>query len=358
MSDEIVEDTLDVVDGPEVEITDAPTMDDTIRNTLAEIEARGTETEETAEQKAGRTANRLRDDKGRLLPGKKESAPEPAQEVEASTAPLEVAALVAEPITVPPEVQRLGLRKDEAQAFAAAPEVLKNALIRRSEEMHKGMEPLRQRAQAAEAFERALQPFAQTIQASGLPAHEAVNRLFAGEHGLRYGNDDQKAVHAINMIKSYGIDLNRIFQIASGQHQPQVQPVQQPVAQPNINELVNAEVEKRFLQQEINQFAANHEHFDTLKPIIGSLLDSGAAQGLEDAYTQALRAHPTLGQEWVAQQLSTAENQRKQEAAQRTQAAKAAAAVNISKRGTAPVKRAVGTMDETIRLEAERLGLI
>jgi len=34
--------------------------------------------EETPEQKAGRTANRLRDDKGRLLPGKKETATAPA----------------------------------------------------------------------------------------------------------------------------------------------------------------------------------------------------------------------------------------------------------------------------------------
>ena len=332
-------------------------MDDTIRETLAAIEAR--EAPEETEQ-AGRTANRLRDEKGRLLPGVKDAAPQdikPEQTVASEPPPAEAP---AEAATVPAEIQRLGLRKDEAAAFAAAPEVLKNALIRRSEEMHKGLEPLRNKAQSADNFERALQPFMQTIQQTGLSPHEAVNRLFTGEHGLRYGNDDQKAVHAMNMLKSYGIDLNRVFQIASGQYQPQVQPVQQPVPQQNITELVNAEVEKRFLQQEIDRFASDqkYQHFETLKPLMGSLLDSGVATGLSDAYDQALRAHPTLGQEWMTQQLSAAEEKRKQDAVQRTQAAKHAASVNVAKRGATPAKRAVGTMDETIRAEAERLGLL
>ena len=363
MSEELVGETPEeaIVEAPEsTEASAEPkSMDDTLRETLATIEAREAP-EETPEQKAGRTANRLRDEKGRLLPGVKDAAP---QETKPEETVISEPTPAVEPVAaapVPPEVQRLGLRKEEAAAFAAAPEVLKNALIRRSEEMHKGLEPLRQKAQAAENYERALQPFMQTIQQSGLPAHEAVNRLFAGEHGLRYGSDDQKAVHALNMIKSYGIDVNRLFQIASGQYQPQVQPVQQPVAQPNITELVNAEVEKRFLQQEIDRFASDpqYKHFETLKPLMGSLLDSGAATSLSDAYEQALRAHPTLGQEWITQQLSAAEEKRKQEAAQRAQAAKQAAAVNISRKGTTPAKRPIGTMEETIRATAERLGVI
>lgn len=361
MSEELVGETPEeaIVDAPETPEASAEpkSMEDTIRETYDKLQA----TEETPEEteSAGRTANRLRDEKGRLLPGKKDAAPQDdkPEETAASEAPAEAP---AEAAPVPPEIQRLGLRKEEAAAFAAAPDVLKNALIRRSEEMHRGLEPLRQKAQSAEQFERALQPFMQTIQQSGLPPHEAVNRLFAGEHGLRYGSDDQKAVHALNMIKSYGIDVNRLFQIASGQYQPQVQPVQQPVAQPNIQELVNAEVEKRFLQQEIDRFKADpqYKHFETLKPLMGSLLDSGAATSLSDAYEQALRAHPTLGQEWMTQQLSAAEEKRKQEAAQRAQAAKQAAAVNVARKGVAPAKRPIGTMEETIRATAERLGVI
>ncbi len=50
--------------------------------------------------------------------------------------------------------------------------------------------------------------------------------------------------------------------------------------------------------------------------------------------------------------------QRRAEAVQKATAAKAAAAVNVSRKGALPSAKAIGTMDDTIRETAEKLGLI
>jgi len=91
---------------------------------------------------------------------------------------------------------------------------------------------------------------------------------------------------------------------------------------------------------------------------MASLLTSGAAEGLEDAYDQAIRAHPTHGAAWLAKQLADAEATRKAEAQRKAKDARQAAAVNVPRRGTLQAAKPVGSMEDTIRDEATRLGLI
>lgn len=339
---------------PQIDANDAPTMEDTIAATLAEINARG-ETGDDAEVTASDevTDSRVRDASGRYAP-KDAAAPEAApvdQQVEAA------------PVSVPPEVQRLGLRKEAAEAFAKADPVLREEFLRRSEEMHRGLEQYREKATLGQTFEQTMAPYMQTIQSTGLQPQECFRQLLESDKTFRYGDADTKAVHALQMVRAYGIDLNKVFQIATGQYAPASQPVQAPqqqaAPQQDISAIVEQAIEQRTLKQEIASFGSQpgHEHFEELKPLIASLLSNGSAQGLVDAYDQALRAHPVYGKEWLAKQLSDQENARKTTAANKAQEARRAAAVNVSKRGTMPAAKPVGTMDDTIRETAQRLGM-
>jgi hypothetical protein len=327
------------------------TMEDTITETLAAINARESEPQpepdleaETAEEKA----ERLRDEKGRFA--KKDEPP-----AEITETPLEPQAQA--PAVVPPELQKLGLRKEEAEALANNPVAL-NAFMRRAEEQRQGFERIRPHVELGQQMEQAMSPFMQTIQQTGLPPAEAVGRVLAAEHGFRYGNDDQRAVHALNVLQSYNIDLNRLFSIASGQHQPQVQPLQVPQApQPDPRDLVRQELDGYFLQQEIARSAQGKEHFDELRPLMASLLENGAAQTLDEAYTQALMAHPTYGKEMVAKQLADAEEKRRSEAKAKAMQARQAASVNLPRKGANAPARAVGSMEDTIRAAAQSLGI-
>lgn len=351
-------------------------MDDTIAQTWADIQARNTSAEGIDEAAASAPASttRPRDEQGKFTsrePAEQSAKPsvdEQQPEHHASAAPTDATQQSQQQAQEVPAWMQMGLRKEEAEAVARAPKEAQDAFARRMRESQEGLKRLHDqlgpRAQLGDSYEQALAPFMPTIQRLGVQPQEALQSLFAAEHGLRYGNDQQRATHALNVLNSYQIPLQTLFAIASGQQAPAQQQVAVPQVQQqpqnDINHVVDEAVEARFLQREIAQFQSQpgHEHFEELKPLMASLLTSGSAEGLADAYDQALRAHPVHGQAWLAKQLADANAQRKAETQRKAQDARRGAAVNVSRRGTLPAAKAIGSMEDTIRDEASRLGLI
>jgi len=329
-------------------------MEDTIAATWEAIQARDSGEEEVTEEPESRT----RDEQGKFKAKEQEEAPEQTQQIEQTQQTTEQGQV--------PGWMQMGLRKAEAEAVAKAPKEAQEAFERRMRESQEGLkrmhEQLGPKAQAADQFEQAIAPFKQTMAQLGVEPHIAVQNVLAAEHGLRYGNEQQRATHALQLMNSYGINLNTLFAIASGNQSPAQQQVAipQPQQQRDFSSAVDEAVEARFAQQEIAQFASQpgHEHFEELRPLMASLMTSGAAQKLDDAYDQALRAHPVHGQAWLTKQLADQEAQRKAEATKKAQEARRAAAPNVARRGTLPAAKAVGTIDDTIRETAQRLGLI
>lgn len=357
MADQLDEDTPVEEVAPEAE-QEAPSMDDTIRKTLAEIESRGSQDEpETEEQKA----ERARDEKGRFAAKEaaQEQKPEAAQEAPVQAQPDPVAA----PITVPPEVQRLGLRKDEAEAFAQASEQVKAAFIRRSEEMHRGIEQFREKAQFGDQMTQAIQPYAQTIQSLGVHPAVAVQKLMAADHSLRYGSPEQKMQMIATIARDYGVDLSGGIPEAP-RVDPNVSALQQQVQQLTgwIQEQKHGEERRQMetLNSEIHRFASDpaNKHFEAVKQDMAGLLQAGIVQTLQEAYDRAVYANPATRAQMLAEQQAQVEAKRKADIAAKAQEAKRAAAVNVARRGSQPAKRPVGTMEDTIRAEAERLGVL
>jgi hypothetical protein len=350
MSDEIDLSTEGEVIEPVVEAQETKSMDDTIRETLDAINARGEENEEQAEQ-------RMRDERGRFA--KKEEQ----QEIVAE----ETAPVVEEPpVTVPPELQKLGLRKEEAEAFAKASPEVQQAFMRRSEEMHRGLEQFRERAQLAEAWHQAITPYMATIQAAGVHPIQAAQHLFAADHALRYGTPDQKLGMLHKIASDYGIDMSQAQEYAA--NQPTVDPrytaLEQRVAQQEayIQQQNQAREwqERQQLDSEVERFKSDpsHIYFEQVRSDMAGLLQAGLASDLKDAYEKAIYANPTVRAQVLAKQQAEDTEKARKEAAQRAHAAKQAAAVNLPKKGALPAARAIGSMDDTIRQEAERLGLI
>lgn len=337
MADEQIVDTHD----------DAPSMDDTIRATLAEINARyeleADEPEETAEERA----ERVRDEKGRFAAKQQEETqPETPPEVEP----------VEEPV-LSPEVQRLGLRKEEAAEWAKASPVLQQALLRRSEEMHKGLEQYRGAAQFAQKIAQAFQPYEHTLQQLGVSHEVAVSRLLEADNTLRYGSPEQKAHALASLAYQYGIDIGQVQ--ATPAPDPQVHALQSELNQLRgiINDFQRTQQEREqgTLNSEIAKFAEGREHFEQVREDMAALLQAGRAKDLSDAYEQAVWANPQTRAAMLAKQ--QAEVAAKVEAERKAQEAKKANAVNVPRRGSVPAGAPTGTMDDTIRATAQRLGL-
>ncbi len=330
----------EVVDTEEVEVVEeAPkSMDDTIRETYEKLQAE----------------ERARDEKGRFVAQESQQ-----EEVKEEVTP-EVTPEPVVPPVVPPEVQRLGLKKEEAEAYAQAPEILKQAFIRRSEEMHKGLDQFRQKAQFGAQMEQVITPYMQHIQAMGATPEVAVSRLLNAEAQLRYGTPEQKQAMFYNLAQDYGVQLNGEMP----QVDPNVSVLQQQIQQLTgwIQEKQRTDEQRQqeSLNSEIQRFASDpsHKHFEAVRNDMAALLQGGVVQTLQEAYDRAVYANPNTRALMLAEQQAQAEEKRKQELAQKAQEAKKAAAVNVPKKGKLAVKRPIGTMDDTIRETAERLGLI
>jgi hypothetical protein len=356
MNEEIDLSTEEEVIEPVVEAkTETKSMDDTIRETLEQINTRGQETEEQAEQ-------RLRDEKGRFAKKSEENPPEiPVEPTE--TLP-EEPKVITEP-SVSPELQKLGLRKEEAEAISANP-VAMQAFIRRSEEMHKGLEQYKEKAQFADVIGQVLSPYMHTIQAAGVHPAQAVQHLFAADHALRYGNQQQKLDMMHKIARDYGIDISQAQEYSASQPQvdPQVDQLKSELQQMRswIQQQNQAREwqERQQLDSEIERFKSDpsHIYFEQVRGDMAGLLQAGLASDLKDAYEKAIYANSTVRSQVLAKQQAEDTEKAKREAAQKAQAAKQAAAVNVPKKGSLPAKKPVGSMEDTIREKAIELGII
>src|SRR5882762_3315947 len=319
-------------------------MDDTIRESLRAINERNTE--ETTDTGLPATkalpeapeeaAQRIRDEQGKFAKGVSPAATE--------TDP------ATDPVTtgIPKELQTLGLRKDEAAAFAAAPEILKQAFMRRSQEMHQGVEQYRQAAQFTQSMEKVMTPYAATLQSLNIPPDKAVAELMAADHKLRYGQPAEKMAFWRQLAQNYGIDLNTAA--LPQEQQPQIDPhlnslqqqVQQLTSHIQSQEMMAQQQVTDRLNSEIAAFKADplHSHFDAVQGHMAALLHAGQAKDLADAYEQSVYANSTTRTLMLQQQ----EMAQRAEATQRAQAAKKAASVNTRQRASMPATKPIGSM--------------
>ena len=112
------------------------------------------------------------------------------------------------------------------------------------------------------------------------------------------------------------------------------------------------------LNSEIARFAQGKDHFDAVREDMAALLQAGRAQTLDDAYQMAIWANPATRAALIAKQQQEQDAARKANADLKAKDARKASAVNIPRRGSLAATAPKGTMEDTIRAEATRLGLI
>ena len=264
-------------------------------------------------------------------------------------------AALAELDKLPPEVQRAFIAEDK----------------RREENFHKGIEQYRTGHTAAREWDEVITPYRATIDQFQVKPQEAVKQLLATDHILRYGQPHQKIGTVLQVLQNYGINPVDLAAIVQGNTQqepqdPQYQALNQRLSQFEQAQLaqqrqaeqarMQAERETQTtIQSQIEAFASDpdHEHFELLKPMMGGLLQTGQAKDLTEAYDMAFKAHPQTANIWIAQQQKQWADSRK------AAASKAKQVTNVRSNGRASTAKptTAATMEETIRLTAEKLGL-
>lgn len=326
---------------PEVEEVSAAepiSMDDTIRNTLRELQAKGSDVgTEDAPTEAAEKPAKARDDAGKFA-AKTPTEPEPTID------PLE-------PEFVAPNTWR----KEAAGKLANADPEIRAEVAKREADFHKGIESYKAKANYADSMERVIAPHAETLRNMGVSPDVAVSALFEADHKLRYSPPDQKLQHFAELARSYGVDLGQAANLP--QPDPQAYAMQQRVQQLEgwikQQSLMGEQQKEAALNSDISNFAADpsHSHFETVRGHMAALLQAGQAADLKDAYEQAVWANPQTRALMVAKQQTEARDKANQAA----QAAKKAASVNTRARPSMPISQPIGSMDDTIRSTLRRL---
>ncbi len=242
-------------------------------------------------------------------------------------------------------------RPEAAAKFATLPPEVQQEVLKREEDIFKGLESYKADASIGKALKGIVQPYMQIFQAQGVDPMQQVSGLMRAHVALATGTPEQKQQFFQHLAKEYGVDLGAEAPYID----PQVAGLQKQLAdlQSRLNgrEQQEAAEARNKLQAEIDTFASDpaHQYFDEVANDIAGLLRSGAAKDLKDAYEKAIWANPITRAKEQARLTADADAKAKAEAAEKAKQARKATGANVKSSakaasGTAPL----GSIDDTL----------
>jgi hypothetical protein len=226
-------------------------------------------------------------------------------------------------------------KKDYHDVWQTADDRMKEYAWQREEQMKAGVQPLMEKARLADQFQEVLNPYMDTIRGLNIEPTQAVKALMEADHALRFSDPQQKQQLFMRLAQQYGVTLGGELQ--QQPFDPNISALQQELNRVR-GEVMSwkeqqEQVQNQSLLGEINSFAMKAEHFEEARPTMISLLQSGVAATLEEAYEKAIRLDDNLYQQVQQSRQAQVETQQKVVA---NQAAKKARAAAVSVRSAAP----------------------
>lgn len=261
-------------------------------------------------------ATRARDEAGRF------AAKAPAEPAPEPIAPV--------PEAAPTRQAPSSWKKEAAAEFAKLPQHVQDEVLRREGDFHKGIEGFKSHADAGRAYQKALEPYQETLKSLGVDGVTAVSELMKADHVLRNAPESVKFQKLMELARVYRIDLQKQFSPDVARYEQELFTTREQLKQlqSQTQESTNAS-----LNSEIERFksAPGHELFEEVRVHMASLLSGGVATDLEDAYQQAVFANPQTRTSLLEQQKAKAAEEA------RVQRARAASG---SVRGSSPASGA------------------
>jgi gas vesicle protein len=305
--------------------TPAPSLRETIEKARDEAIEKETIVKEAKVEKKPRQPKgegRERDETGKFL-GKE------TQEIKSNAVAKETqqVAVVAEEPPIPPPQAYNGAVKAK---WNELPRDIQQELSVREQYFHRELTKHDEERNFGRTVDRIVQPYMAQIKAEGATAPQAIESLLNMAHVLRVGSPQQKSDLLLRTAQTFGVDLRSAVQQPQQQIHPQIQTALQEV-QAIKSRLEQADAAKKAaeeaeLQQTIKEFSENPKniHFEAVKAHMASLLVSGLAKDLQDAYDQAVYANPQTRSTLLEQQKSASNEQRVAEQKARAEAARKA----------------------------------
>lgn len=284
----------DIIENEEVETVEDDSVRGSLVAALEEIENKEPEEEEKPD--------RSRDETGKFA--KKEEV-----EVEA---PVE-----AQPVAPPPESWT-----PEAKAeWAKVPPSLQAQIAKREADVHKMFTSSDGELRMGRTIKEIASPYIPMIQAEGGTVEGAFKDLLNSAYILRAGTQEQKTQLLLSTAQQFGVDLSGYTGQQPDQHfqslQKEIQELRQLANPEVIKNQLREEQEFANIQSEVQAFAAKNVHFETVRPLMATLMTTKQAKDLQEAYDMACHAYPSIRSTLSVNQ----DTKRKEEIVKKKQAA-------------------------------------
>lgn len=203
-------------------------------------------------------------------------------------------------------------------------------------------------------------PYEAIIRAEGGTVDGAFKDLLNTAYILRTGSPQQKAQLLLQTAEQFGVDLRPYVGAPQSQHNPitalqrEIEFLRQKQVDPEqIKRQLQDDMVRANIESEIEAFAANpaNKYFEEVKPIMGSLIASGKAKNLQEAYDSALWSVPSIRVELEAKaKTADAEKKKAEMAAKKKAAASVAGSPGLaSPNANAPQKSLEDELRDQLR---------
>lgn len=209
------------------------------------------------------------------------------------------------------------------------PEDVRAEWKKREEESHRTITRLDEERNLGKTIKEIATPYEHIIRAEGGTVEGAFKDLLNTSYILRAGTPQQKAQAVMQAIQQFGVDLSLVGYGQRQQANPlaaiqqEIQALRQQ-ADPNvIKSQLQEQIERDRISGEIQAFAANpaNVHFETVKSQMGSLIATGRAKNLQEAYDMAIWSDPSIRSELLKAQTAQETEKKKAEMAAKRKAA-------------------------------------
>lgn len=300
--------------------TEAPAQEENRSAADSQESVRDSQTSEGQEAISGEEdangGGRERDEGGRFKAGDKsaEQQSKPAGPTQAAAKATQQTA-PEQPSQAPPKEDLavpVGWKPGARQEWAKIPRAAQEEIVRREKEAAQTLRQSSQARQFANEFQQTINPFMPLIQAQNSNPMQAVKNLMTTAAGLTVGTAVQKAQIVREIIQNYGVDIQTLDQVLSGQPIQQQGNVQQshmappPWATPLFQFMNTVQQSRQQREQQLVQdaeaetdaFAAKNEFFEDVREDMADLMQVAAQRGvimsMDEAYKRAISLNPEI----------------------------------------------------------------
>lgn len=263
------------------------------------------------------------------------------------------ATAAADPAAEPPKTWRA-----EAKAtWAALPPEAKAEILKREDDIFRGIEVYKADASFGKSLKGALAPYLPILEQYKIDPTAQVKQLMEAHHTLALGTPEQKLALFQRLAQDYQIDMGQLQ--SAGGEAPYIDPAVaalQTELRAVKSQLSTAEQhrlaqERSALEKQIETFSKDpaNAYFNEVANDMAELLQRGVCKTLPEAYEKAIWTNPAVRAKEVARQQAEAASKAAQEATARAAAARKATAANVrtsAKGGSAAAP--LGSIDDTL----------